>query len=541
VHVDEVANDHGAAMQPHDASEVVSELTKVLSSPPLSKSPRSRDFLAYIVTETLAGRGERLSERTVGRRALGRADTFDGRFDASVRVRASRVRKSLEEYYAGEGSSDRVRIELPAGAYIPRFVRAAPTELPTAVEGKDVDSKVVVLQFAVSGDDRADLVATTISEVVAQRLATFPGLQIIGPATARSQDPRRIGRELGGRFVLQGSVGFRDGLVRLSARLTDASQGDVVWAATETVDAGTLTGFEVEEQWAAGVAAELGDYAGVVYRRAAQKPSASVDHREYAARLAFQAYVEGGNPATLLAAEEALATAMDAGIRSPVILAMRGTTRAVQATYGMSPDPESDLTAAEQLAREALAEDPGNGHAHVVLGTVALTRHQWDLARKHSADAAFASPFHPTILATAGSLIAYAGDWAEGVALLRESLRLNPLHPGYMHTLLAQDRLMVDDDAAALAEASLIHAPGGIWGPLFRAMALAGLGHTDQARREMDEVLAIDPTFRDDPVATFTSYAALTEEQIGALLRHLELFREPAGIERSAARSVPGT
>jgi len=525
--VDAVAND--APLPPHDASEVVIELTKVLGSAAMSKSPRSRDFLAYIVTETLAGRGERLSERTVGRRALGRADTFDGRFDATVRVRAGRVRKSLEEYYADEGRADRLRIEMPSGSYVPRFVRSAPTELPVRAEDVDDDSTVVVLQFAVSGDDRADLVATTISEAVAQRLATFPGLRVIGPATARSQDPRRIGRELGGRFVLQGSVGFREPLVRLSARLTDATGGDVVWAATETVDAATLTGFEVEEHWAAGVAAELGDYAGVVYRRAMQKPSAAVDPREYAARLAFQAYVEGGNPSTLLAAEEALATAMDAGIRSPVILAMRGTTRAVQATYGISTDQEADLAAAEKLAREALAEDPGNGHAHVVLGTIALTRHQWDLARKHSADAAQASPFHPTILATAGSLIAYAGDWEEGIALLREALRLNPLHPGYMHTLLAQDRLMVDDDASALAEASLIHAPGGIWGPLFRAMALAGLGHTDQARHEMDAVLAIEPTFLDDPVAIFTSYATLTDEQVGALLRHLELFREPAG------------
>jgi adenylate cyclase len=525
--VDAVANPHDAPLPPHEASEVISELTKVLGSLALSKSPRSREFLAFIVTETLAGRAERLSERTVGRWALGRADTFDGRFDASVRVRASRVRKSLEDYYADEGRADRLHIELPSGAYVPRFVRATPTELSVRAEGTD-DSTVVILQFAVSGDDRADLVATTISEVIAQRLATFPGLRVIGPTTARSQDPRRCGRELGGRFVLQGSVGFREPLVRLSARLTDAARGDVVWAATETVDAGTLTGFEVEEQWAAGVAAELGDYAGVVYRRATQRPSASVDPREYAARLAFQAYVEGGNPATLLAAEEALATAMDAGIRSPVILAMRGTTRAVQATYGISTDPEADLAAAEQLAREALAEDPGNGHAHVVLGTIALTRHQWDLTRKHSTDAAQASPFHPTILATAGSLIAYAGDWEEGIALLRESLRLNPLHPGYMHTLLAQDRLMADDEAAALVEASLIHAPGGIWGPLFRAMALAGLGHTDQARHEMDEVLAIEPTFLDDPVATFTSYATLTDAQIRALLRHLEPFRTPA-------------
>jgi adenylate cyclase len=525
--VDAVADHDSDAMPPHEASEVVTELTKVLGSSAFGKSPQSRDFLAYIVTETLAGRAERLSERTVGRRALGRADSFDGRFDASVRVRANRVRKSLDGYYAQEGRADRVRIELPAGAYVPRFVRAAPTELPTLVTSKDVDLTVVVLQFAVSGDIRADLVATTISEMIAHRLATFPGLRVVGPATARSQNPRLIGRELHGRFVLQGSVGFREESVRLSARLTDASQGDVVWAATETVDARTLRGFEVEEHWAAGVAAEIGDYAGVVYRRAAQKPSASVDPGEYAARLAFQAYIEAGDPTSLLAAEEALATAMDAGIRSPVILAMRGSTRAVRAAYGMSEDPQADLAAAEQLARAALAEDPGNGHAHTVLGTVALARHQWDLARTHAADAARASRFNPTILAASGTLLANGGDWEQGVALLREALRLNPLHPGYMHTLLAQDRIMVGDDAAALAEASLIHDSGSIGGPLFRAMALAGLGHTDQARQEMDAVLAIDPTFLDDPVAAFTRYATLTDEQIAALLRHLEPFRQP--------------
>ena len=151
----------------------------------------------------------------------------------------------------------RPRFELPAGAVFPRFVRSAPTELPATPDHTVDDSTVVVLPFAVGGDVRADLVATTISEVIVHRLATFPGLRVIGPATARSQDPRLIGRELGGRFVLQGSLGFRDGLVRLSAPVTDATRGDLVWAGTETVHAGTLHGFEVEEQWAASVAAEM--------------------------------------------------------------------------------------------------------------------------------------------------------------------------------------------------------------------------------------------------------------------------------------------
>jgi TolB-like protein len=494
----------------------------------MSKSPQSRDFLAHIVSETMAGRSERLSDWMVGRGVLWRADTFDGRFGPFVRVRAGRLHTSLGEYYSAAGRADRLRVERAAVAQFPRVVGSAPTELPARSDDTVDDSTVVVVPFAVAGDVRADPVATFICEVIVHRLATFPDLRVIGPAIARSQDPRLIGRQLGGRFVLQGSVGFREASVRLSARLTDATRGDLVWVGAETVDAGTLRGFEVEEHWAAGVAAELGDYAGVVYRRAAQRPSTSVDPGECAARLAFQTYIEGGTPATLMAADDALATAIDAGIRSPVILAMLGTTRAVQAVSGRSQDPEAALAVAERLAREALAEDPRIGHAHVVLGTVALTRHQWDLARKHAGDAALASPFHPTTLAAAGSLIAYAGEWKKGVALLRGALRLNPLHPGYMHTLLAQDRLMVDDDAAALVESSLIHAPGGVWGPLLRAMALVGLGHQDQARREMDAVLAIAPTFLDDPVATFTRYATLTDEQVGALLRHLEAFRTPA-------------
>ena len=208
----------------------------------MSKSPRPGDFLADIVSEALVGRGEWLSERAVGRSVLGRADTFDGRFGASVRVCAGRLRKSLEEYYSAEGWADRLRIELPTGAHVPRFVRSAPTELPARAKDTVDDSTVVVLPFAAVGDVRADLVATTISEVIVHRLATFPGLRVIGPATARSQDPRLIGRELGGRFVLQGSLGFRDGLVRLSARLTDATRGDLVWAGSETVEAGRCAG-----------------------------------------------------------------------------------------------------------------------------------------------------------------------------------------------------------------------------------------------------------------------------------------------------------
>lgn len=105
-----------------DPASVVVALKAVLDSDAFRPAWRARDFLAYVVTETLQGRGDQLSERTVARWALGRGPAFDGRNDSSVRVQARRVRQGLDDYYAG-AANDEVRIVLPTGTYVPEFVR----------------------------------------------------------------------------------------------------------------------------------------------------------------------------------------------------------------------------------------------------------------------------------------------------------------------------------------------------------------------------------------------------------------------------------
>ena len=129
---------------------------------------------------TLAGRAERLSERTVGRRALGRSDTFDGRFDASVRVRAGRVRKSLEEYYAEEGRADRVRSSCPRVPMSRDSSGRRPRSRRTRWRARTSTRPSWSSSSGVRGHPgrprRHD-----ISELIAQRLATFPGLRVSGP------------------------------------------------------------------------------------------------------------------------------------------------------------------------------------------------------------------------------------------------------------------------------------------------------------------------------------------------------------------------
>jgi hypothetical protein len=104
------------------SEEAVREaLNRVLSSHEFRTSKRSQGFLRYIVEQTLNGQSEFLKERTIGIEVFGRPTGYDPSEDATVRVKASEVRKRLGLYYAEQGSHDRLRIELPLGTYVPEF------------------------------------------------------------------------------------------------------------------------------------------------------------------------------------------------------------------------------------------------------------------------------------------------------------------------------------------------------------------------------------------------------------------------------------
>jgi len=100
------------------------ELTRVLNSHEFRTSKRSQDFLRYVVENTLQGHIDLLKERTIGIDVFGRSTSYEPSDDATVRVKAGDVRKRLGLYYADQGARDPLRIELPAGTYVPEFRRA---------------------------------------------------------------------------------------------------------------------------------------------------------------------------------------------------------------------------------------------------------------------------------------------------------------------------------------------------------------------------------------------------------------------------------
>jgi hypothetical protein len=101
--------------------EVLGQLETLLASRHLRESHQLHCFLEFVVRETLSGRQDGLKEYLLGCQVFGRRQDYDPRHDGIVRVQATTLRKRLERYYAGEGASARVVIELPRGGYVPSF------------------------------------------------------------------------------------------------------------------------------------------------------------------------------------------------------------------------------------------------------------------------------------------------------------------------------------------------------------------------------------------------------------------------------------
>ena len=108
-----------------DSKAVLQQLERMLKSRHFRNSKRYPAFLAYIVRHRLDGELDSLKERILGIEVFKRPHDYDTGADPVVRITAGEVRKRIALYYHDEGTEQELRIELPAGSYVPVFSFAA--------------------------------------------------------------------------------------------------------------------------------------------------------------------------------------------------------------------------------------------------------------------------------------------------------------------------------------------------------------------------------------------------------------------------------
>ena len=199
----------------------------MFSTPIFAQSSRCKNFLDYVVLQTLLGKAGQLKERTIGISVFNRANDYDPGEDAIVRVTANEVRKRLGQFYRESKAAHPIQIELPRGAYVPEFriqsSRRENVEEDPALGPSDhvpiadaAQSDVEIRSSSVDGSDVASKGESTFTPIDAPQrhgarkvivavallvLLLSVGATIFGVRKIRAQKAGPQG--LGGLFVLK--------------------------------------------------------------------------------------------------------------------------------------------------------------------------------------------------------------------------------------------------------------------------------------------------------------------------------------------------
>ncbi|MEE3623590.1 hypothetical protein UCD39_06245 [Nitrospirillum sp. BR 11752] len=220
------------------------QMDRLRASPPFAGSDRLLAFLHFIVEETLEGRGATLKEAVIGNAVYGREPPYDPRIDSTVRVEARRLRRKLQDHYAGPGQGDPVVITLPTGGYVPLFAlnqapavalnAAAPlAEGPTYTPGFGAAVAVMPLR-ALSRTAEDDRFADGLTDELIYALGRAQGLRVASRAVVFQAHDQgwtvpTLARELGVDAVLQGTVRRQDGMLRVTVEVSNP-KGFVIWS-----------------------------------------------------------------------------------------------------------------------------------------------------------------------------------------------------------------------------------------------------------------------------------------------------------------------
>ena len=257
-------------MQSTSAAEPVQkQLDRILSSAGFVRNERLSGFLRFIVQGHLEGKSGEIKESVVGVEVFGRALGYDTRSDSVVRTEAAKLRTRLNEYYAGEGASDTVVIELPKGGYTPVFhhretVReiaaiASAGALPRRGKwrwvlaafacatllaaiglrrftGQSAPIPIAVLPLVnLSQDASNDYFADGLTGEIIRNLSIIEGLAVRSQTSSfafkgKQQNVREAGRQLSADYILEGTVLRSSQQLRITAQLVRVRDDFPMWS-----------------------------------------------------------------------------------------------------------------------------------------------------------------------------------------------------------------------------------------------------------------------------------------------------------------------
>jgi TolB-like protein/Tfp pilus assembly protein PilF len=424
----------------------------------------------------------------------------------------------------------------PVSTAIVRATVAADSGAARAEEG----FWVAVLPFKYTGSNQ-DLkaLAEGLSEEVVTGLHRFSYLRVIARGSTvkfsgETGDIRAIGRELGARYVMEGSLRQAGAKLRLAVQLVDTVSGAHLWAENYERNFSPEAVFEIQDDLVPRIVSTVADGFGVLsYSMSDVVRSKPPDQLSpYEALLRSLGYGYRISPEEHAMARTCLERAVQQAPGYADGWAMLSSLYADEYGFGFNPQPDP-LGRALQAARRAVDAAPSNSFAQHALAKTLFFRKEFQAFRSAAEQATALNPMDGAKLAGVGSLLAYAGDWEQGCAAMERAMQLNPRHPSWYWFPAVWNAYRKGDYRGALNIALKINLPG-FFATYEALTAIYGqLGEREAGSQALSEMLRLIPNFG------AIAYALKSKWFAPEMLEHVLDGMRKAGLEIVDAAPAP--
>ena len=421
------------------------------------------------------------------------------------------IGKKLPHDYEFMGEQQVKNITEPVRAYRvlmePREGQKVISPEKSALELPDKPSIAVLPFDNMSGDPEQEYFSDGITEDIITELSRFSSLFVIARNSSfafkgQSIDVKSIARELGVRYILEGSVRRAGNRLRINAQLLDTEMATHIWA--ERYNGSTDDIFELQDEITRNIVGSIAPQIEIAeVERGRGLPAANLTSYELSlkAQALFYDWARSGSPKLMEETIEGAQAALDIDPRNTLALWIQAYAYAMQYLYRWGPDPDESLARAWDITERFIQMDSSNPKAYMVRGIVHTFRREFDAA---IADYRRAFSLNPNF---AMNLVVMA--WGESLAgLTKEArehaelgLRLSPrdldlwLGDAYLALLQAS---FAEGDFEEAKKWGLLAVQMGTKAPIRRALMIACCAYTDDpadAARHAQELETFAPDF----------------------------------------------
>ena len=359
---------------------------------------------------------------------------------------------------------------------------------------------VAVLPFKYGGNN-ADLTALAegLSEDVVTGLSRFSYLRVIARGSTQKYsteagDTRSIGKELGARYVMEGSLRQAASKLRLAVQLVDATSGAHLWAENYERTYSPEAIFELQDDLVPRIVSTVADMNGILARTMSEalRGLAAEQLSPYEAVLRSFCYLARVSADELAAARSGLELAVRKAPAYADAWAMLSLLCVQDYGQGFNLQPDS-LSTGLAAARRAIEASTSSPLAYFGLAQALFFEKDFQSFRNAADRAVALNPMDGNSMAFLGELLTYTGDRERGLALAGRAKQLNPNHPGWYWFADFYNAYRESDYRTALDFAVKINLPGQ-WAALAMTAAAAGqFGDRNTASKAVSDLLKLRP------------------------------------------------